>query len=81
MNNNKNYEHWATNNTTTGVAYEERVTAWRWQLAAETRRGNLMSIIKAYNTIKHLLAIFHGKRQNARYSYQDCNLLLYTDIK
>jgi hypothetical protein len=30
----------------TGVAYKKRVTPWRWQLAAETCRGNLMSIIK-----------------------------------
>jgi hypothetical protein len=34
------------------VAYEERVTPRRWQLAAETCRGNLMSIVKAYNTIE-----------------------------
>jgi hypothetical protein len=30
----------------TGVAYEERVTPWRWHLDAETFRGNLMSTIK-----------------------------------
>jgi hypothetical protein len=47
----------------TGVAYEERVTPWRWQVAAETCRGNLMSTIKADITLEHLLVILHRKIQ------------------
>jgi hypothetical protein len=43
----------------TGVAYVERLTLGRWQLAAETCRGNLMSIVKYYNTLEHLLVILH----------------------
>jgi hypothetical protein len=41
------------------------VTPYRWQLAAETW-GNLMSIIKAYTALEHLLAILHRNQ----YSYQ-----------
>jgi hypothetical protein len=34
---------------------------WRRQLSAETCRGNLMSIIKSYNTLERLLVILHRK--------------------
>jgi hypothetical protein len=47
----------------TGLAYEERVTPWRWQLHAETCWGNLMSITKAYNTLEHFFVILHRKIQ------------------
>jgi hypothetical protein len=43
----------------TAASHTER----RWQLVAETCRGNLMSIIKAYNTLEHLLVILHRKIQ------------------
>jgi hypothetical protein len=36
-------------------------------LPAETCWGNLMSVIKAYNALGHLLVILHRKIQNARY--------------
>jgi hypothetical protein len=45
--------------------YEELVTPWRWQLPAETRQGNLMSIIKAYNTLERLFVILHRKIQKS----------------
>jgi hypothetical protein len=38
------------NSDKTGVAYEERVTPWGWQLTAKTCRGNLMSKI---NGLQH----------------------------
>jgi hypothetical protein len=41
-----------------------RPAAVPWQLAAETCRGNLISIIKAYITLEHLLVILHRKKLN-----------------
>jgi hypothetical protein len=48
---------WFIDNT--GVAYQEPVTSLRWQLADETCWGNLIRIIKGYNTPEHLLVILH----------------------
>jgi hypothetical protein len=39
---------------------KRKCNPWRWQLEAETCRGNLMNTIKtAYNALDDLLGIFH----------------------
>jgi hypothetical protein len=57
----------------TGVAYEERVTPWRWHLDAETCWGNLMSTItNAYNALEHLLVTLHRIRKMLGTTIKSC---------
>jgi hypothetical protein len=59
------------------VGCKERVTPWRWQLAAETCRGNLMSIIKLTTPYSVCWLSCTGIYKNARYDYQDKILVLH----